>query len=154
MKNKLNNFKQQHKTKQKENFWNKLQKSIKKNIFLIKIIKYFPIFSQVAFAVCSNSLVAMIPFKILRHFFADIAFKLTFRLICCSISAVINFHNVEYKPKATGFCVANHTSPLDVAILSTDCTFSLVRILVQKKLKNLVACLNFYVGKTHFLFLK
>lgn len=33
MKNKLNIFKQQHKTKQKENFWNKLQKSIKKIFF-------------------------------------------------------------------------------------------------------------------------
>ncbi|KAM7345828.1 glycerol-3-phosphate acyltransferase 4 isoform 1-T1 [Cochliomyia hominivorax] len=83
-------------------------------------------FIGVVFAVCSNSLVALIPFKILRHFFADIAFKLTFRLIVCSLSAVINFHNIEYKPKATGFCVANHTSPLDVAILSTDCTFSLI----------------------------
>lgn len=104
-----------------------------------------------AFAVWSNSLVAMIPFKIVRHFFADIAFKLTFRLICCSISAVINFHNVEYKPKSTGFCVANHTSPLDVAILSTDCTFSLVRIFFAlKKLIQNVACLKFYVGKTHF----
>lgn len=90
---------------------------------------------------------ALIPIKFIRHFFADIVFKLTFRLIVCSLSAVINFHNIQYKPKATGFCVANHTSPLDVAILSTDCTFSLVRILykfqqsVEQKLKR-----NIFVG--------
>ncbi|XP_065367247.1 glycerol-3-phosphate acyltransferase 4 isoform X3 [Calliphora vicina] len=83
-------------------------------------------FIGVVFAVSSNSLVALIPIKIVRHFLADLAFKLTFRLIVCCLSAVINFHNTQYKPKSTGFCVANHTSPLDVAILSTDCTFSLV----------------------------
>lgn len=79
------------------------------------------------FSVVANGLVATIPFKMIRHFFADIAFKVTFRLICCSLSGVVDFHNTQYKPKSTGFCVANHTSPLDVAILSTDCTFSLVR---------------------------
>ncbi|XP_075167471.1 glycerol-3-phosphate acyltransferase 4 isoform X3 [Haematobia irritans] len=83
-------------------------------------------FIGVVFAVVSNSIVAMIPFRIVRRYFADIAFKVTFRLICCSLSAVINFHNTQYKPKTTGFCVANHTSPLDVGIMSTDCTFSLV----------------------------
>ncbi|XP_061390081.1 glycerol-3-phosphate acyltransferase 3 [Musca vetustissima] len=83
-------------------------------------------FIGVVFAVCSNSLVALIPIKMIRHFCADIAFKVTFRIICLSLSAVINFYNVQYKPKSVGFCVANHTSPLDVAILSTDCTFSLV----------------------------
>uniref|UniRef100_A0A1L8EDT9 Putative phosphate acyltransferase n=1 Tax=Haematobia irritans TaxID=7368 RepID=A0A1L8EDT9_HAEIR len=83
-------------------------------------------FIGVVFAVVSNSIVAMIPFRIVRRYFADIAFKVTFRLICCSLSAVINFHNTQYKPKTTGFCVANHTSPLDVGIMSTDCTFSLI----------------------------
>jgi hypothetical protein len=50
-----------------------------------------------------------------------------FRLITRALSAVINIHNEEYKPKNCGFCVANHTSPIDVAILSTHCIFSLVR---------------------------
>ncbi|XP_073813533.1 glycerol-3-phosphate acyltransferase 4 isoform X1 [Musca autumnalis] len=89
-------------------------------------IRVFVCFVGVVFAVCSNSLVALIPFKMIRHYFADIAFKVTFRIICLSLSAVINFYNVQYKPKSTGFCVANHTSPLDVGILSTDCTFSLI----------------------------
>lgn len=83
-------------------------------------------FIGVVFSVTANGMVAMIPIKVIRHFLADIAFKVTFRLICCSLSAVIDFHNTQYKPKTTGFCVANHTSPLDVGILSTDCTFSLI----------------------------
>lgn len=82
---------------------------------------------QVVFAVISNAFVALIPYRFLRRPLADLCFKITFRLISSSLSAVITFHNKQYKPKSTGFCVANHTTPFDVAILSTDCTFSLVR---------------------------
>ncbi|XP_023037774.1 glycerol-3-phosphate acyltransferase 3 isoform X3 [Drosophila willistoni] len=83
-------------------------------------------FIGVLFAVVTNSIVALIPYRFLRHPLADLSFKITFRLISSSLSALIKFHNKQYKPTTSGFCVANHTTPLDVAILSTDCTFSLV----------------------------
>lgn len=57
----------------------------------------------------------------------DAASLIAFRIIARSLSAVINFHNEEYKPKNCGFCVANHTSPIDVTVLASDCTYSLVR---------------------------
>lgn len=57
----------------------------------------------------------------------NMASLIAFRIIARSLSAVIIFHNEEYKPKNCGFCVANHTSPIDVCILASDCTFSLVR---------------------------
>ncbi|XP_037947654.1 glycerol-3-phosphate acyltransferase 3 isoform X1 [Teleopsis dalmanni] len=94
--------------------------------FILMPLRVFVCFLGVAVAVVTNSLVAFLPFQFLRHYCADLSYKLSFRLITASLSAVIKFHNTEYKPKASGFCVANHTSPLDVGVLSTDCTFSLI----------------------------
>ncbi|XP_034110504.1 glycerol-3-phosphate acyltransferase 3 isoform X1 [Drosophila albomicans] len=83
-------------------------------------------FIGVVFAVVANAFVALIPFRFLRLSLADLSFKITFRLISSSLSSLVIFHNKQYKPTTSGFCVANHTTPLDVAILSTDCTFSLI----------------------------
>nr|XP_016930438.1 glycerol-3-phosphate acyltransferase 3 isoform X1 [Drosophila suzukii] len=99
--------------------------------FFIRYVILMPLrvlvcFVGVLFAVVSNSIVACLPFRFLRLFLASLAFKITFRLISSSMSSFIKFHNKQYKPTVSGFCVANHTSPLDVAILSTDCTYSLI----------------------------
>lgn len=77
--------------------------------------------------VFSFALIGCVPHERLRRWMNDGASLIAFRIIARSISAVINFHNEEYKPKNCGFCVANHTSPIDVAILAADCTYSLVR---------------------------
>ncbi|EFN88586.1 1-acyl-sn-glycerol-3-phosphate acyltransferase theta [Harpegnathos saltator] len=50
---------------------------------------------------------------------------IAFRIMSRSISSLITVHNPEYKPKNGGVCVVNHTSTLDVCILSTQTTFSL-----------------------------
>ena len=42
---------------------------------------------------------------------------LVFKLVTHSFSAVVKFHNPENKAKNGGICVANHTSPLDAAVL-------------------------------------
>lgn len=78
--------------------------------------------------VATLALVGLIPVKETRRYLNDLAFKISFRIICRSLSAVVTIHNLEYRPKHCGFCVANHTTPIDIAILSTDCSFSLVRI--------------------------
>ncbi|SPP73231.1 glycerol-3-phosphate acyltransferase 3 isoform X1 [Drosophila guanche] len=99
--------------------------------FFIRYVFLMPLrvlvcFVGVLFAVLTNSIVALIPNRFLRLLLADLSFKITFRLIASSLSSLIKFHNKQYRPTRSGFCVANHTSPLDVAILSTDRTFSLV----------------------------
>ncbi|XP_017045305.1 glycerol-3-phosphate acyltransferase 3 isoform X1 [Drosophila ficusphila] len=99
--------------------------------FFIRYVILMPLrvlvcFVGVLFAVLSNFIVACLPFQFLRLFLASLCFKVTFRLIASSMSSFIKFHNKQYKPTVSGFCVANHTSPLDVAILSTDCTYSLI----------------------------
>lgn len=75
----------------------------------------------------SFAIVGLIPYRPLRRWANDEAFKITFRLITRSISGLVKFHNPEFRPKNCGFCVANHTSPIDISILSTDCSYSLVR---------------------------
>ncbi|SPP73233.1 glycerol-3-phosphate acyltransferase 3 isoform X2 [Drosophila guanche] len=99
--------------------------------FFIRYVFLMPLrvlvcFVGVLFAVLTNSIVALIPNRFLRLLLADLSFKITFRLIASSLSSLIKFHNKQYRPTRSGFCVANHTSPLDVAILSTDRTFSLI----------------------------
>lgn len=82
---------------------------------------------QVGWCVFSFAIVGLIPYRPLRRWANDEAFKISFRLITRSISGLVKFHNPEFRPKNCGFCVANHTSPIDISILSTDCSYSLVR---------------------------
>lgn len=63
----------------------------------------------------------------IRRYANDIMFKVSLRLLIRSLSSVVTFHNTEYRPKGNGFCVANHTTPIDVCILGSDHTYSLVR---------------------------
>nr|XP_018908115.1 PREDICTED: glycerol-3-phosphate acyltransferase 3-like [Bemisia tabaci] len=48
-----------------------------------------------------------------------------FQVLSSAISAVINYHNPENKPK-NGICVANHTSPIDVLVLACDNCYALI----------------------------
>uniref|UniRef100_A0A8C5TDN0 Phospholipid/glycerol acyltransferase domain-containing protein n=1 Tax=Malurus cyaneus samueli TaxID=2593467 RepID=A0A8C5TDN0_9PASS len=53
------------------------------------------------------------------------------QMICATLgirclSGLVHFHNRENKPQEGGICVANHTSPLDVLILTSDQCYSLV----------------------------
>lgn len=48
------------------------------------------------------------------------------RILSRVFSAIITFHNRENRAKAGSICVANHTSPIDVIILSTDSCYSMI----------------------------
>ncbi|CAG5124294.1 unnamed protein product [Candidula unifasciata] len=54
-----------------------------------------------------------------------IASLMCFRILCRAFSGVIRYHNRENMAK-NGICVANHTSPVDVVILSCDNTYALI----------------------------
>lgn len=99
--------------------------------FLIRYVilmpsRVFICFVGVVYCVIGSALVGFIPHRNLRGLANDYVFKHTFRIFCRSLSAVITFHDAQYKPKNCGFCVANHTTPIDVAILSTDHSYSLI----------------------------
>lgn len=48
------------------------------------------------------------------------------RILSRVFSAIITFHNTEHRAPCGSICVANHTSPIDVIILSTDNSFSMI----------------------------
>uniref|UniRef100_A0A182PE31 Phospholipid/glycerol acyltransferase domain-containing protein n=1 Tax=Anopheles epiroticus TaxID=199890 RepID=A0A182PE31_9DIPT len=94
--------------------------------FILMPMRVLICFIGVVYCVIGFAFVGILPTFRLRRAMNDIVFKHTFRMITRSISGVVRFHRPEYKPKNCGFCVANHTTPIDIAILSTDCTYSLV----------------------------
>ena len=49
-----------------------------------------------------------------------------FRICSMSFSSRIRFHDRENRAKKGGICVANHTSPIDVMILSCDNCYALI----------------------------
>ncbi|XP_052891161.1 glycerol-3-phosphate acyltransferase 3 isoform X1 [Anopheles moucheti] len=94
--------------------------------FILMPMRVLICFIGVVYCVIGFAFVGILPTFRLRRIMNEIVFKHTFRMITRSISGVVRFHNPEYKPKNCGFCVANHTTPIDIAILSTDCTYALV----------------------------
>jgi len=73
-----------------------------------------------------TSVISLIPMARLRESLYSYAALTCFRVIARSLSASIKFHDKKYRPKSDGICVANHTTPIDVIILSTDRSYSMV----------------------------
>lgn len=75
-----------------------------------------------------TGLVGLVPRRLapLKKSLNDYACKFSFRLLSRVFSAIITYHDEEYKPSGNGICVANHTSPIDVVMLSCNTTFSLI----------------------------
>lgn len=44
----------------------------------------------------------------------------------CAYASVIRFHNTENRPRPNTICVANHTTPVDFAVLASDNTYAVV----------------------------
>ncbi|XP_060809376.1 glycerol-3-phosphate acyltransferase 4 isoform X3 [Amyelois transitella] len=76
--------------------------------------------------IITTTLVSCLPRGRIRLFFGEISYKMSNRIMIRSLSCVATFHNLEYMPKKNGFCVANHTSPIDVAVLSINNCYSLI----------------------------
>lgn len=78
------------------------------------------------FLVITTPLIGLIPEGRIKRFVNRRCYIIAFRIMARSLTGVITFYNKQYKPKDGGVCVANHTTPYDVVILSTDNCFSLV----------------------------
>ncbi|XP_053977891.1 glycerol-3-phosphate acyltransferase 4 isoform X1 [Hylaeus volcanicus] len=91
-------------------------------------LRIFICFIGVQYLVITTFCIALLPNGFIKKWAYNKASLVAFRLIAQSISAIITVHNNEYKPKTGGMCVANHTSTIDVCILSTQTTFSLVTV--------------------------
>ncbi|PSN47586.1 Glycerol-3-phosphate acyltransferase 4 [Blattella germanica] len=76
--------------------------------------------------VASMSVVGFVPECRIKRWLHKYAYQITFRILARSLSAIITEHNKEFRPRCGGVCVANHTSPIDIVMLSTESCFSLV----------------------------
>ncbi|XP_015520711.1 glycerol-3-phosphate acyltransferase 3 isoform X2 [Neodiprion lecontei] len=76
--------------------------------------------------VATTFLVGFMPDGAIKRWLSEHASLIAFRIFVRSVSGVITVHNPEYMPKGGGVCVANHTSTIDVGILSAQTTFSLI----------------------------
>ena len=50
---------------------------------------------------------------------------ISFRMLAKGFTAAIAIHNREFRPKKGDVCVANHTSPVDIILLSCDNCYAL-----------------------------
>ncbi|XP_023720227.1 glycerol-3-phosphate acyltransferase 3 isoform X3 [Cryptotermes secundus] len=70
-------------------------------------------------------LIGLVPDGHMKRWLHKHAYLITFRILARSLSAIITVHNKQYMPSG-GVCVANHTSPIDIVMLSTENCFSLI----------------------------
>ncbi|KAH7728708.1 CRE-ACL-5 protein [Aphelenchoides avenae] len=101
--------------------------------FLGLVIRYgflFPIrlllfcISMTLMFVCTT-LIGCVPNERLRFFLNKRVMLMCWRVCARCFSAIITFHNRENRP-TRGIAVANHTSPIDVMILSNDNVYALI----------------------------
>uniref|UniRef100_A0A914KXJ9 Phospholipid/glycerol acyltransferase domain-containing protein n=1 Tax=Meloidogyne incognita TaxID=6306 RepID=A0A914KXJ9_MELIC len=86
----------------------------------------FSIFISASFLMGTlPALVGYIPNESLRSCFYQLSMLMCMRMCMRAFSTIITFHGEENKPK-NGISVANHTSPIDVMILSTDNCYAMV----------------------------
>uniref|UniRef100_A0A915DSP1 Phospholipid/glycerol acyltransferase domain-containing protein n=1 Tax=Ditylenchus dipsaci TaxID=166011 RepID=A0A915DSP1_9BILA len=76
--------------------------------------------------VFTTAAIGVVPNCGIKRWLNEKCVLMCFRILSRSVSALIYFHDLENKAKNGGICVANHTSPIDVMILSTDNTYALI----------------------------
>lgn len=74
----------------------------------------------------STFLIGQIKDGPVKRWLNQYATRILHRILSRVFSAIITFHNPEFKAKPGTICVANHTSPIDVIILSTDNCYSMI----------------------------
>lgn len=98
---------------------------------LVRYVLLFPMrvaltFVGMAWLICGTAVVGCFPEGRLKRFCYWHVSLITFRILARAVSAIITYHNRENRAKPGGICVANHTSPIDVAMLASDNCYALV----------------------------
>uniref|UniRef100_A0A914DT83 Phospholipid/glycerol acyltransferase domain-containing protein n=1 Tax=Acrobeloides nanus TaxID=290746 RepID=A0A914DT83_9BILA len=89
-------------------------------------IRFIIFFIGGGLLVWSTALIGLIPEGKVKRFLNQRCMLASFRILTRSVSAVVYFHDKQNKAQSGGICVANHTSPLDVMILSMDNVYAMV----------------------------
>ncbi|KAE9412944.1 hypothetical protein Angca_007036 [Angiostrongylus cantonensis] len=77
----------------------------------------------------STATIGLVPNRKLKKQLNSSCMLLCCRILSQSLTAVVNFHDVHNRARNGGkfwICVSNHTSPIDVVLLSTDNVYALV----------------------------
>uniref|UniRef100_A0AC34RB11 Phospholipid/glycerol acyltransferase domain-containing protein n=1 Tax=Panagrolaimus sp. JU765 TaxID=591449 RepID=A0AC34RB11_9BILA len=74
----------------------------------------------------TTTIIGYVPNRALRKRLNRSAMLMCFRIFSRAFSSIIRFHDKQNKATGGGICVANHTSPIDVMILSTDNVYSMI----------------------------
>ncbi|CAJ0951869.1 unnamed protein product, partial [Mesorhabditis belari] len=70
--------------------------------------------------------IGLIPHQGTRKWLYRHAMLMSMRIVARSFSSIIRYHDQENRADRGGICVANHTSPIDVLILSTDNCYAMI----------------------------
>ncbi|KAM7284074.1 glycerol-3-phosphate acyltransferase 4-like [Ixodes scapularis] len=76
--------------------------------------------------ICCTAILGYFPEGRFKRFLYWHISLITFRILSRAVSAIVTYHNRENRAKPGGICVANHTSPIDVAMLASDNCYALV----------------------------
>jgi len=83
-------------------------------------------FIGLIFLSMSTAVLGLLPDGSLKRSLNEKCMLTSFRILSRCLTAVIYFHDEHNKAKNGGICVANHTSPIDAMILSTDHCYALI----------------------------
>lgn len=93
--------------------------------FFLLPVRITIFFTSVLWMVLAMSLLGCLPDSPARRWSAQHVSKFCFQFLSNTLSAVVTYHNPENRPRR-GICVANHTTPIDVLVLSCDQAYSLI----------------------------
>uniref|UniRef100_A0A8C6VKH4 Glycerol-3-phosphate acyltransferase 3 n=1 Tax=Naja naja TaxID=35670 RepID=A0A8C6VKH4_NAJNA len=80
----------------------------------------------IMFMIVGTTLVGQLPNGKTKDWLSDLVHLTCCRILVRALSGSIRYHNRENRPQKGGICVANHTSPIDVIILTNDGCYAMV----------------------------
>ncbi|XP_028932860.1 glycerol-3-phosphate acyltransferase 3 isoform X1 [Ornithorhynchus anatinus] len=83
-------------------------------------------FIGISLLVVGTTLVGQLPDSRVKSWLSELVHLTCCRICVRALSGTIRYHNKQYRPQNGGICVANHTSPIDVLILTTDRCYAMV----------------------------
>lgn len=89
------------------------------------IFTNFVMATQILFMLVSTTLSSVLPVGRIQKIIGKLSYLISIRILVRSLSVVVNYHDKTNMPKS-GICVANHTTVIDVAVLSNNQCFSMV----------------------------
>lgn len=107
---------------------------------------------QTVTLVLTTPLIGLLPAGRIRRFCGQMCYITAFRTMVRGICGVVTYHDIHHKPKTTGLCVANHTSTIDVAILSSNHCYSMVGFFFKLSGLSSLGIMFFLYGYNDFVY--